>query len=75
MQVRIKEINGKFYPQRFIKGWLGGWTNKWPSEFIHDEWCGDILVYELNSLSEAKEFLKNREAKIYDINGEQIDGN
>ena len=66
MEVRIKEVNKKFYPQRRLIGCLIGWfhdvwSSEWPSKFINGEWCGDFAIYDLDSLDEAKEFLANSE--------------
>lgn len=69
METRIKEVNKKFYPQRYIGGWLGGWSNEWTSVFINGEWCGRLMVYELDSLQEAQEFLANRKVTIYNSDG------
>ena len=70
MEVRIKEVNKKFYPQRRLIGWFHDiWTSEWPSKFINGEWCGDIAIYDLDSLEEAKEFLANREVKYHKLDG------
>lgn len=66
MEVRIREVNKKFYPQRHLIGWFHDiWTSEWPSEFINGQWCGPLAIYALDSLEEAKEFLNNREVKLH----------
>ena len=69
MQTRIKELNKKFYPQRYIPGWLGGWASEWPSVFINGEWCGRSVIYDFDSLEEAKQFLANRQVTLYNADG------
>ena len=71
-EVRIKEVNKKFYPQRRLsfRLWFHDiWTSEWPSKFINGEWCGDFAIYGLDSLEEAKEFLNNREVKYHKLDG------
>jgi hypothetical protein len=66
---RIREVNGKFYPERLIGHTFWGgkemWSREWPSKFINGDWLGGSFVYDFRSLEEAQEFIASRIVKLH----------
>lgn len=65
---RIKEVNGSFIPERYIKClFFGFWESYWSILFIKGEWCGTQTQFVFDTYEECAKFIKDRDVIYHNV--------